>query len=861
MRPSRCYDRGAPSGLGCVLVRRGAVCMALFLAFARTIDAPAQAFVPEPLDPTATVKLDPATPHTPLPEQYIWTAGDVTAQRPDKGRYPWNRPDLRVVAHDFRVHFPVASIPSAATLYLAGPRDATVYLNGQRLGHFATSPDQPINFRVFHVNAAAALHIGDNVLAIRAVRGRGVVSNTNDPALQQLAYGEVLAVKLLPGAFGDAARAPLLLSNSVWRSQVATDTAAETWYSPHLNDSAWTAVQSLGSVDGNVGFLQWSADAGMYGWPEYTGMSAALRTYALPAAQVLHVFPGSGAFANVDSLKQLEPSVPFGVEQFSAVSTDAEAPSLLLDFGREVAGRLLVQSDSSSDSLLSIAYGESELEALATGDTPLQRGGNYLGTNLLDVPAHGVARGPKSAFRYVRVRFLRTAAHATFPSIRLEGITYPVAQRASFTSSDPVLNRIYETAAYTAHLCMQDGVWDAPKRDRGRWAGDLDIEAPVIYSSFGVTAAVEETLARLAQDTPPGHAVNGIPSYTALWLTTLTRLYELSDNKSFVVTHHADILQMLATLDADLDPDTGLLKSSLHGWGFVDWAPGLYANTPEVAIGTTLQYLRAYQAASVLLRAAGDEVNANRYSHTAERISRAARASFVAPGTHPLGHTWQLNTLAVLTNISPEDDPAIWTEVFAHVQQQAPSDPVISPYFNAYLLDAMSRTGHAREALDWIRTYWGGMLAEGATSFWESYDLRWPKTDFHLSLQADGTSGFFVSLAHGWSSGPVTWITENILGVRPLSPGYASVSIRPQLLGLQFAKGTVPTPHGMISVALDSQGLSLELPQGVEQATVSLEPPPGTRLLLVNGAPASRGASLGLQTIHLGYGKYIITWK
>src|SRR5256885_5323036 len=62
---------------------------------------------------------------------------------------------------------------------------------------------------------------------------------------------------------------------------------------------------------------------------------------------------------------------------------------------------------------LSIAYGESEIEAMSTGLTAGRHGGNYLGTNLLEVPALGTARGPKSGFRYVRISFLRGAATTT----------------------------------------------------------------------------------------------------------------------------------------------------------------------------------------------------------------------------------------------------------------------------------------------------------------------------------------------------------------------------------------------------------------------------------------------------------------
>jgi alpha-L-rhamnosidase len=115
------------------------------------------------------------------------------------------------------------------------------------------------------------------------------------------------------------------------------------------------------------------------------------------------------------------------------------------------------------------------------------------------------------------------------------------------------------------------------------------------------------------------------------------------------------------------------------------------------------------------------------------------------------------------------------------------------------------------------------MLAEGATTFWESYDLRWPKTNPHLSLQADGTSGYFVSMAHGWSAGPTAWLTENVLGVRDPHDGYKTVTIAPELGGLAWARGTVPTPHGVLSISVDKEkGVVLDLPPGIEKAVIRL---------------------------------------
>jgi len=74
---------------------------------------------------------------------------------------------------------------------------------------------------------------------------------------------------------------------------------------------------------------------------------------------------------------------------------------------------------------------------------------------------------------------------------------------------------------------------------------------------------------------------------------------------------------------------------------------------------------------------------------------------------------------------------------------------VITPYYANYVIFAMSLAGHNADTMRVLRDYWGGMVAEGATTCWEAYDPQWPKTDFHANLYADGNHGYFISLCHG----------------------------------------------------------------------------------------------------------------
>ena len=173
----------------------------------------------------------------------------------------------------------------------------------------------------------------------------------------------------------------------------------------------------------------------------------------------------------------------------------------------------------------------------------------------------------------------------------------------------------------------------------------------------------------------------------------------------------------------------------------------------------------------------------------------------------------------------PEQIPAIWDRI---LRPGSPAwDQVATPYYDNYVIYAMGMSGHTDETLNFIRSYWGGMLDEGATTWWEGYDPRWSKRDFHAHLQADNGTGYFVSLCHGWSAGPTSWLTERVLGVNPTGGGFKTVRISPSLGSLAWAQGTIPTPTGSLKIRVERKGEQLQirlvLPKGLD-ATI---PVPG----------------------------------
>jgi alpha-L-rhamnosidase len=791
----------------------------------------------DPARQIASPRLERDT-HKPLPEQYIWTAEDrvTLANMAENDRAAHSGMKEH---HFFRRTFDVSSVPGAATLYVAGPRAARIFVNGKLAKSFEANPDGHVSQHVIAVDVSHALQAGRNVIAIDAVRGFGANHSTNVPTVVQLTVGKAMVVKLVAAPRG-LEGPTLVMSDGQWKASM---TGPEGWEAPGFSDAAWPAADSLGGIENSIEMFQWNADAGMYDWPGYDGISPFLAQAPLRAVGVDHVFADAGALENVSALTG-GGAAEFRVDLPEQVN-EQQAPHVLLDFGRDTDGRLHFVSDSDDPAEVTVQYGESEDEALE---------GPYLGTHPLYIPPHGSVYGPKSAFRYALVRFI-SGQEVRFKSIDLETIFYPVDYKGSFESSDAKLNLMWSIGAYTAHLCMQDDIWDAPKRDRGRWMGDLEVSGRTIEDAFGDRFLMEETLNSLMGPAPVKNHVNFIAGYSAFWILGEAEYYRHTGSKEQLASYHERLIQLMHFMETELD-ERNLYANKTHAWPFVDWSPELSGDTSEARRATEFEFYGAFEQGVWLLEQMGDTAAAREFGQKAAQMKSAAQRYLVDNSTHAFGPRWQTNAIAVVSGAADASQyDAIWRASLGSVGKIPYNAYIVTPYYNYYVISAMAKMNHRKEALDWIRQYWGGMLEEGATSFWEGYDPAWYKDNYHASLQADGGSGYFVSLAHGWSSGVTPWLMEQVLGIQATGPGFSTVDIRPDLVDLKWAHGGEPTPRGMLNVSLKkaAKGLdvAVDLPAGTV-AHVSVPAASGSKVT-VNGQPhesqSAEGGSRAVVTL------------
>ncbi len=536
------------------------------------------------------------------------------------------------------------------------------------------------------------------------------------------------------------------------------------------------------------------------------------------------VVSGAAQCVAVHTLTQASASVKINPD----ASGHGEPVVLLVDFGQELAGRLQLWGTAGAP--VTITTGESAEECIRQ-EPALDNSGPFKITLAGKEPAST----PYSAFRFARLVFTGTGP-VELTRIICDHKYYPVQYRGSFDCSDALLTRIWYVGAYTAHLCMQEEIWDAPKRDRGLWIGDLEVSGQTINTVFADKCLMEHSIALVRDQAQGGRPptelpvsdVNALPGYSAAWFCTLADFYRHAGDREFLAQQHEKIISLLKYQQTLFDTNH-LFINPHKAWTFCDWSPGFVLDSPLSRPTTQLYIILGVHEAVYLLRELGDPASAAKYSAWADQITAAAREEFMNPATQTFSDRLQQNVMAVLSDTATAaQKSAIYERIIrpgspawtVRPDPTRPSDDTMTPYYGYFVLQAMEELSHNQDGLDLIRHYWGDMLRRGATTWWEMFDPSWPE-----GMKAALDKVIYLSLSHGWSSGPTSYLTETVLGVRPTGAGFSTVEIRPELGDLTWAEGNVPTPSGLIHIRVerkkDRQTVVVKLPPHIS-ATIRL---------------------------------------
>jgi alpha-L-rhamnosidase len=415
---------------------------------------------------------------------------------------------------------------------------------------------------------------------------------------------------------------------------------------------------------------------------------------------------------------------------------------------------------------------------------------------------------------------------------------------ATFRSSDPTLDAVFELAVHSARYGSQEHFVDTPTREQGQFTYDAYQISRAAMRAFGERDLTQRALREFAQSQVKFHADTGkvnavypngdgkrdIPDWTQSWPMWAWEYFLETGDRELV----SDLLPQLVktaeyvrsienptTALVDLGNDTGY-KS-----GIVDW-PNRYGydRTTTQRTVMTLNAMLVYGAIASLAEVLGRGDAAGIFREFQKRSEQAiqrhlwdpAQSAYVdglyADGRKSPHASQQANAMVLALGLASGHEAGTLAAV-----KRAGFET--SPVLSRFLVEAYGEHDQDEALYDFLLNPKGrnfaSILAKGGTFTWESWE------------GGEAKSENSESHAYG-ANAALEAIQRYVLGLEIVEPQAVRVRIRPHFGPLTFAKGTIPTERGLVHVSwrtLDrSTELDVTLPANV--AADVYVPAPGT---------------------------------
>lgn len=511
------------------------------------------------------------------------------------------------------------------------------------------------------------------------------------------------------------------------------------------------------------------------------------------------------------SARFTDPGVPPGLKRLPVGERKPQwvksrgGKALLADFGEESYGYLRLKGITGKGSV-KIIYAESEAEMLADNLANQEVDGldGWEEVELDGSPEY--RRELPHGFRYVNVI---PGKDVSVGGLSMDCEWRDMPLRGSFRCSDGEINRIWECCARTLHLTSREVFVEGIKRDHWVWSGDAVQSFLMNYYLFGDYDGCRDTLWSVRGKDPVTMHLNGIMDYTFYWVDAVERYRLYSGDANIARQIYGRMKTLMDFAIGRLDRD-GRPADRPDDWIFIDWAPKPLPNRGGVTSFEQMLLARALESASAIALEAGEGEDALRYRSMAQRLRGEILPRYWNAEKGVLMHmvcndgrtdpmiTRYPNIFGLLYGYFGEEQRASVKNALLGKDVME----IQTPYMRFYELEALCSLGLHDKVLNEIKSYWGGMLRLGATSFWELYNPA-EEGESHYAMYG---RRFGKSLCHAWGASPAYLLGKYFLGVAPTSAGFATYDAKPNLGTLEWMEGDVPTPWGRIRVKADRGG-------------------------------------------------------
>lgn len=466
------------------------------------------------------------------------------------------------------------------------------------------------------------------------------------------------------------------------------------------------------------------------------------------------------ARANVDTL----PEIALG-----------KGDSLVLDFGNHQVGYITMKlktvgSPQDAPVYLKLKFGEAAKEIRENSeeyDGWISRSWIQEEYIHLDVLPTVVELPRRYAFRYMEILAIDTSPKFQVVVKEVTCRTVSAVDAADVPELENVaepdiidekIKKMDQVSIRTLQNCMQSVFEDGPKRDRRLWLGDLRLQALANYATFKNYDLVKRCMYLFAGLTRDDGAIGAClyiePEYLvddifffdySLFFVSVLKDYYTETKELAVVEELWPAAYRQIELARKRIGESGVVEEKDDFRVFVDWKEGLDKMAAANAI-----YIYVLNDAIELAEIMGKETEVNELRREREHCTEAVlkkywdeeQQVFISGENRQISYASQ--AWMVLAGVKKGEEARA---LMNRILELKPEMGMVTPYMNHHFVEALLLCGEREKAKEYMEYYWGGMLEQGADTFWELYNPENPQESPYGSSMVN-------SYCHAWSCTP-----------------------------------------------------------------------------------------------------------
>lgn len=562
-----------------------------------------------------------------------------------------------------------------------------------------------------------------------------------------------------------------------------------------------------------------------------------------------------------DSIVETHPGPPVrAVEEIRPKTVTEHKPGVFIfDLGQNISGVIRLRVKGAAGDKVTIRHAEM-LHHDGRLSTENLRCARAVDTYILKGDPAGETWMPE--FTYHGFQFVELTGFPGKPG--LDAVTGIVVHsdtpyHGSFSSSDPMLDKIYQNVVWTQRANFFEMPTDCPQRDeRMGWTGDAQIYVRAATFNADIASFYTKWLRDLNDDQwdygayaayaprplarPNEHHAAGWMDAGVICPWTIWQVY--GDTR--VISEHWRKMEDFMAWRKLRDPG---LKGATDDCNFGDWLSLGDVKTPIPFID--LAY-HAYDARLMAEMAAaiGRKDQAESYNAWADKVEAAFQKIYLKPDGSLTVHNQSAYAIALFFDLIPESSRAATTGHLVALVEGNGNKMTTGFLGTRPLLPALSANG--RHDLSGIliqqREYpsWGYEVDNGANTIWE----RWNSYVKGKGVHEPDMNSF----SHYAFGAVCEWMMADLAGIDRASPGFDKVRVAPRPTGtITRAAASTGTRHGMLAC-------SWKIVDGRFHAEVTIPPNTTAEIILpVSGGISEGGApARGRPGIHWVNGNKIL---